>query len=484
MTRGEQHKQQNKFAPSNSYVVRNGETIAIVAQDQNPLIFTYEWTKKDGVKTDDFKAVEVFAKALKGFGENLKTVVASEETQEVAAKARSTAAANSRILASPNSSRDNKWENAANQPMIAIGTELYDLKTLKTSEAPAQTIAAILREQLGIDDAELTRIGDDIAAIGGYLDDYSDVVADTVAGGDKLAKQRDEAAMQLDAIKRVRKDLETIDDYHEFLVAPKAKRIKEQLKKDLASEPHTQDLFGVSNGDIDLTLRTILIALRRSEINDALKAAETMARNVKQVDDPLLLGELTFDATTNQPGVVKIGLTEAFNNLPVKVRESILKSYRAGAGEYEFVARPFSPVSLQLGPAMIYTFTKRPKYDTEATADGKFRIVRTDEGNNLSGQNLAAMLTLTPSSFVNPIFEPNIQVGIAPDKDNAGIFAGLGFVLYRNVYLGGGVAYQQIEELVPGLRERDIIEKADLLKTSKQYKTGFYLAMSVNFKLQ
>lgn len=463
-TRGEQNELRNKLEASNSYLLSSGESVSVVVQDPNPLIFTYDWTKKPGEETTDFKNAKAFAAVLKSFGTTLEGLVpeATEEAgdvdENIAADAED---AGARVLViAPNSAR------------------VLDLTGMSKKER-RKTLASFLREELGITPAFLSAASKRLKDLGDYLDDFDKIALASVAeSAETFEAEKDRAATILKSVVAARQDLQTIKNYHLRLATGD---IAEILKKaGLTLEDVDSSSF--SPDDVNATLRTLAISSEQEDLKKSIDAAEDLANRVKKVNEPLFLGELAFNATQTDPALLKVGTTESFDDLPAKARQTILKASGAQAGEFAFIAAPYSPVTFGMGPTMIYSFTERPKYETRAEGD-KFRIVRTDEGDDLAGFDIGAMLTLTPTAWRNEIFEPQIQIGIAPGDENVGIFGGVGFVLYRNVTLGGGIAYERVEELVPGLRERDLLNAADELKTSEQFKTGFYLNLSVTFDL-
>lgn len=465
LTRGEQNEQRNKLEEQNSYLLTSGESVAVYVQDPNPLIFTYDWTKKPGQETTDFQNAKAFAAVLKTFSAALKGALPQAEAD---------ANTLTETLAKPTAPLTT---NESRVLVVAPTTaRILDL-TGMSREQKRITVSSLLREELGITPAFLDATSNQLNDLGDYLERYGEIaLASVTESATTFESEKAKAAVTQKAAKNARDALDTIKKYHLRLAAGD---ITESLKKVGLTQADI-DAGSFSPDDVNTTLRTLVISSEQDDLKKSIDGAEDLANRVRKVNEPLLLGELAFDATKTDPAVLKIGTTESFEDLAAKTRQSILTASGAKPGEYGFTATPYSPVTFGMGPTMIYSFTERPKY--EARAEGtEFRIVRTDEGDELSGFEVGAMLTLTPTGWRNEIFEPHLQLGIAPGDDNFGLFTGLGFVLYRNVSLGGGIAYERVEQLVPGLRERDTIETADELKTSKQFETGFYLNLSMTF---
>lgn len=102
--------------------------------------------------------------------------------------------------------------------------------------------------------------------------------------------------------------------------------------------------------DIIGTVQTLAVVTQMGEITKAIDAAEDLANRVKVVNTPLHLGELSFVATKTDPADLEIKYTEAFDALSGAQRKPVIDASDAKPGTYEFVASPYSPVTLGLGP--------------------------------------------------------------------------------------------------------------------------------------
>ncbi len=443
-----------KLEASNTYLLVSGESVVVYVQDRNPLIYTYKWTKKDGVDTTDFKNASAFVAVLETFAGALGAVPQTDPVEEV-------------------------QNQADRMDRLAMNADTAGERAAATDRRAAAdrlgSVADNARARVGLTEGFWSESKSNIDELKKYLESYPKIALASITDSDQaFATHKTRADEILKAVEAARTNLKTATDYRNLLASGEfAKMLK-------AANADTQTMLN----DIIGTVQTLAVVTQMGEITKAIDAAEDLANRVKVVNTPLRLGELSFVATKTDPADLEIKYTEAFDALSGAQRKPVIEASDAKPGTYEFVASPYSPVTLGLGPTMVYSFTERPTYEAQATTDGKFRIVRTDEGDDISGFDLGAMLTLTPTSWRNEIFEPHVQVGIAPGDDNTGIFAGVGFTFYRNVSLGGGISFERIEQLVPALHEGDLLTTADELKTSKQFDTGFYLNLSMTFKLR
>jgi len=145
--------------------------------------------------------------------------------------------------------------------------------------------------------------------------------------------------------------------------------------------------------------------------------------------------------------------------------------------KFALVVRTYSPVSLSLGPALVIRFMETPKFGVAKQGDG-YLIKRTDDGSATT-YNLAAMLNIVPRAWSNPHFGGYIQIGADPTKDALGIYAGAGITVERAFTIGAGFAYQEVDQLVKGLAESQVIASPDLLKTKPQWRPGGYLTITI-----
>lgn len=95
-------------------------------------------------------------------------------------------------------------------------------------------------------------------------------------------------------------------------------------------------------------------------------------------------------------------------------------------GEISLRFRPYNPFKYSVGPSVVYVFAK-------------------GIGQKDVGTRAAVMLSITPRQWDFGTFSPSVQLGVTPDKDQLGLYAGLEFRLGAGLSLGGGGTRQQIK---------------------------------------
>src|SRR5262249_33230411 len=85
-------------------------------------------------------------------------------------------------------------------------------------------------------------------------------------------------------------------------------------------------------------------------------------------------------------------------------------------GEMTWSFGPRSPVHLHVDAAAVYSFIERKSFETQPSA-GQFKIARKDNGNNVNGASIGAMLTIVPQAWSDPAFGGGFQIGITPEKE-------------------------------------------------------------------
>ena len=151
----------------------------------------------------------------------------------------------------------------------------------------------------------------------------------------------------------------------------------------------------------------------------------------------------------------------------------------AMSGRYEFELKAYSPVALGFGPAFIVRFLRNPTFTAAKSGD---HLVIQSKSEQATGYNVAAMLTMTPRAWREPTFGGQFQLGVSPEKDKLGLYAGAGISVQNVLTFGAGIVWQQVNRLADGLVVGQTIESPDALRTTTEFKPGFYIHATVNLK--
>lgn len=207
--------------------------------------------------------------------------------------------------------------------------------------------------------------------------------------------------------------------------------------------------------------------LQESTLLKMADAIEVFRDKVDQINVPMELKQLNYSGTEKQTFTTTISKSV---NWP--------KDFKNGrkTGDIELSVVPHSPVRLEVGGAVIYSFVRDPNFTAERQNDGSFIIRQSD--NDYKAIEGAVVLAMTPRALDFPAFSIPIQIGVTP-KDNVGIYLGAGIKAQSLFSFGAGIAFQQGHELAPGLAPNQTISSADKLKTEKVFRTGFYLHLTV-----
>lgn len=149
-----------------------------------------------------------------------------------------------------------------------------------------------------------------------------------------------------------------------------------------------------------------------------------------------------------------------------------------GAGKYEILLMPYTPALIGVAPAFVILFGDNPTF--KATKKGDAYEIEESNPDGV-GYNLGAMLTITPRSWSEPTFGGQFQIGVSPTKNKIGFYAGAGVQVQQVFTIGAGASWQQVSKLASG-KLGDIIASPDLLKTTTQYKPGFYIHITTKIK--
>jgi hypothetical protein len=148
-------------------------------------------------------------------------------------------------------------------------------------------------------------------------------------------------------------------------------------------------------------------------------------------------------------------------------------------GKHTLHLSAYSPVSLGVAPAFVLLFLHSPTF--RAVKSGDHLVIQSDDPQ-LTGYNVAAMLTITPRAWSEPTFGGQFQLGVSPTKDKVGFYLGAGIHVQELFTFGGGVTWQQSKRLTDGLTVGQTIGSPDDIRTTNEFKPGFYFHITTNIK--
>jgi hypothetical protein len=192
---------------------------------------------------------------------------------------------------------------------------------------------------------------------------------------------------------------------------------------------------------------------------------------------PVALASVEYAQDKDQELVIDVTENSRFASL----LGTKAKAYQAERiGSYSILFSPYELIHMRPSLGVIYSFVKAPKFTTARNAAGELQIVAdTDEFAEYGG---LVSMDFTSDRYFRKGIQPFLQVGVSPSSDNLGVAVGIGIRAYKSFTLSLGAVYQRVDKLESGLAIGDILESEDELKTSKEFKVGFYLGLGV--KLQ
>ena len=319
----------------------------------------------------------------------------------------------------------------------------------------SNTLDTILSRN-GIDKDFFKQLGDDIGNLSNHVQTIPDLIASSA--GDERAVQK------------------VKDDVHDWKLSILAARIRNELKKVDDVESELLKAIGPLSSEtaaVDFRLYGLFIVQDQSgKILASLGKAEDFAKTVDTIDVPMEIATIPFSATQDAIATITIKVVEA----NAKVAEKTGRFHDT----MKITFSPLSPVHFGFGGALVYSFVKKSEFKAQ-TVNGQIKIVET-KGANYTGQNVAAVLTITPRAWDNPIFGGQFQIGFNPKKDELAFYLGAGFKIFTLARIGVGVTYQEVPKLASGLQSGQIINSTSDLKLDTEFKAGGYIFISVTTK--
>jgi hypothetical protein len=218
-----------------------------------------------------------------------------------------------------------------------------------------------------------------------------------------------------------------------------------------------------------------LIEARRPALENSMAVLKGFAQDVEAVHQAKTL--TTRDYSTNtQTIAVSVKASpkyDAFLDAGTRKRRDAI------AREFSVVLQPYTPAMISVAPALVLLFIDNPTFKAVRKGD-QLVIEETDE--EVTGYNLGAMLNITPRRWSEPTFGGAFQIGVSPTKDKIGFYLGAGISVQELFWFGGGFTWQEVDKLAGSLTPGQIIASPDELKTTTQFKPGFYFHITANLK--
>jgi hypothetical protein len=469
-----------------SYQLRSTDSIIVIIEQTNPLLFTYAWKDETPVDTSDFASAKKFADSIKALSDLLSPFGPSEKTQS------------------------------------GQGSLLFE--QIPYCTAVEQLAARVPHESVlckaGVDLDFITTLAGQVDTLHSRASSIPQKIKDSATNWDSALKVRNtvvnEWSEPADLVKTIRLRFRKLHEANRALLKAAAiihsgapvqiasignagavmivdagaeplALIAQQgshgtgniptpgapAKAPAAQTPPaitlTADQMNLILGEPGYRQLLTLIDDEKSVDTDA-DAYETFVERARKIGDPVVLKTVKYSATQTQPAVLTIG--------KVPVENVDVSKYKTG--DFKIAFNPGGPVKYDYGLAAVYSFLEVPQFGAKKGTDDKLHIARTDNGDAVSGTTGAAMLTITPRRWNDPQFGAGFQLGISPVKDKAGIFLGGRIRVFELFTFGAGIAYQQTKRLARGQALDDIVESADKIKTTNAFKPAAYVSIGID----
>lgn len=356
---------------------------------------------------------------------------------------------------------------------------IKSLGSLGTSFAKVETAAAPLRGA----PVEIT-FPDAVANISGAYEKIPGWTSDSYADPNMIKQKVDEEWGQIpDSMQRIREDLKIFRACAGSIIqtnvtGPEANTDHPSRKATAAIDPGTKAPAANAEDSEDPCVKAgasreiITFALiLEPDLVETMDLLEAFKKDVDELDTSRDIKTLDYSTSEKQTFTLTISRNA---NWPESLDQ---KGDLRKTGDIELSVEPYSPVSLSVAGAVVYSFVRDPEFSAEKQEDGTFLIRKSQ--SDYKATQVAAMLELTPRALEFPLFSIPVELGITP-TDKLGIYLGAGIRSQGRFSFGGGLAFQQVDQLVDGLAVNQGIESEDKLKTEKVFKTGLYLHITVS----
>lgn len=410
------------------------EKVIVTIADPNPFLYEYSWQSGEPFASENFKSLKPVIQALETFNGLIGATIRGLDKNDAGKDVNLTMALlNSRESAVLLMDDQNKEANKSR--VAAAREEILEAKTVKQLQDIGEKIE------------ELVQCLQALPGMIGELDSGTQSTSQLRGRLSGVQGKQDSVAKELaeldKAIIEARKAIFAGGEGADSLSAILSMLVGESFVR--ANAPTVEKGFA--------TL---------ADFQKGLDKADKIAREDR--------AEITYNTEMVQPGRFEI---KAIEDPPKGVKPT----RRIGVTNFQF--KPYSSFVLGLGAGAVYSFVERPKFEAKAKGDG-FEIIEKDSDDYV-GFNLAALLTITPHRWYKSDFHPLFELGVKPDTDNLGLYAGVAVAYGKNFGLGVGVAFEQVDELADGLKVGQALTAANELKLDKKFRSGVYLHLTAKF---
>jgi hypothetical protein len=388
----------------------------------NPLVYKYSSLAKDLIETDNYKAASLFAAALETLVQSLGAVAARGAATGV----------------TPDGTSVSTSDVSTNPEVVAIFKK-QNINNLAEANAFFTELETSITE-LGKKTADMPSI-------------FDLAKTDQSKAKQRVCNGDDACTWGLDTIDTV------ITSHFTKLAA---------IRTDLNA------LLGIDRIRNDLVNNAVTqVWSQRDEVMSALKAAKTFASAASHIDlDVALPDDAPYDASHNRP----IDVTRSELGLDGKEPANGAKIVT------NFMFRPYSAVTYGFGGFLAYSFVRDHEFKASKKGD---QLVITDAKGTADyvGRQIGAVLTISPTRWVDTPFTPEAEIGVNPTKDQVGLFLGAGFSPFSLFQFGFGFTLQQVSQLTDGQFVGQPATSQDDIHTVTRFKPGGYLHISVTKKV-
>lgn len=434
------------------YDLRRTDTAIITIEQTNPLLFTYAWKVQDPTDTASYKAAKEFASIVAKVVEALQGLIPEEK--QMAMSDITDYCANLSAAKAPNDALLCK-AGVTRSMVAALLTQ-----TNKVHERAAEIPQLIKRSAVSWDDAKAVRQ----KATGEWADTAEIIKAITTQYAALAKARRQRASREEQSVLLIA----TLDHDTIRLMAQNPTGTGGTLPPPTGARSR-QSTVTATGSDEPLSHEVALLMEDKPTVDTDIAALQQFTALAAKIGDPVAFDAVAYNAKQDQAGDLSI---TAVPNPPDEAKKYV-------TGKFSIAFHPGGPVVYDYGLAAMYSFLEVPEFSAKAGDDGKLHIVRTDNGDAVSGTTAAPTLTITPRAWDDPQFSAGFQLGLSPLQDKIGLFVGSRIRIYDLFTFGAGIAYQQTKRLARNVSIGDIVEAADKIKTTNKFKPAAYVSIGI-----
>lgn len=399
-------------------LIGKGEQVAIIVEQVNPVLFSYQALEPSKEPTESFAATSKFAEALEGLVGQLVPVATAR-----AAPANVTIEGlDARAFLQNSANLINRYKQAT---MLIDGTAAQNNGTYSTSQT-------------------------------------------TVAGwdGETLLKQ---IATQFDEARGILGK--------QLAGQPITYTIEGMLTTTAASIGNISDQVEITDPALAERLRVFpAIVLEKDQFIEMARLLASFESAFLEIGIQKHLATISYDPkyVISQKIVVKPN-----QQFEVFLSDKAKAFQKQRSTEIVFVGEPRIKIHVSISPGIIYSFVRNPEFST--TEDSSGQIIVGQKENDVVALGGAVALNFVPDRFHGQGIEPFLQIGVTPDSDTPAVFVGVGFKGFESALFSAGAVYQRVNQLGGGLAVGDVLSSVDDLITDDKWESGLYISIGVNF---